>query len=165
MSSIVTTVASSDNGFDNISIIVPVVLGTIIVLLVIALAISACLFLKKRRKLCFRDIFDDQKTVLLGDKRRKTKPRQFNKKNPKPGKPKPKKKRKPREAKYHSLGRAPPRFKTDPFANVEMNNPLEDNFELEEDWSNPLFDSEKAAARDAAICIQSWYRMIRYLNV
>lgn len=159
MSDVVTT--NPSGGSENITIIVPVVLGSIILLLVIALTASACLFLKKRRKLCFREVFEDQKTVLLGDNNEQGKAWRFNKKSVQHSKLKSKKKRKLRGAKYHSLGKAPPRFKTDPFANTTMENPLDDDFELEEDWSNPLFDSEKAALCDAAICIQSWYRMIR----
>lgn len=165
MSDVVSTnPPPGDNTSENVTIIVPVVLGSVILLLVIALAASACLFLKKRRKLCFREVFEDQdqkRILLVRDDHGRGKPWRVKKKPLKSSKPKAKKRRKSRGAKYHSLGRAPQRFKTDPFANVVMENPLGDDFELEEDWSNPLFDSEKAALSDAAVCIQSWYRMIR----
>ena len=152
--------AGSSTTSEIITIIVPVVLGSIIVLLVIALVVSACLFLKKRRKLCFGETFEDQKPILSSDNKAQDKVWPFKKKA---AKPKPKKRKKHEKGKYRSLGRAPPRFKTDPFAKGLMENPLADDFDQEEDWTNPLFDTEKAAVRDAVICIQSWYRMIRYI--
>ncbi|XP_064394843.1 low density lipoprotein receptor adapter protein 1-like isoform X2 [Halichondria panicea] len=158
MSDLTTNPTAGSSTPENITIIVPVVLGSIIVLLVVALVVSACLFLKKRRKLCFGETFEDEKPILSSDNKAQDKVWPFKNK---PAKPKPKKKKKHEKGKYHSLGRAPPRFKSDPFAKSSMVNPLADDFDQEEDWTNPLFDTEKAAVHDAVICIQSWYRMIR----
>ena len=162
-----TSTPADSGGSDSpvtITITVSVVLGSIIVLLVVALVVSACLFLKKRRKLCFRErYYDDVKPILQGDKEHGAKAGKkgwpFEKKKKKPTKQKNKKRKS--KAKYHSLGRAPRFPKSDPFANVFLENPLADHDDFEEDWSNPLFDTEQAALRDAAITIQSWYRMVR----
>jgi hypothetical protein len=52
---------------------------------------------------------------------------------------------------------------TDPFAK-QFSDPLQmvqhNNFDLSE-WDNPLFDTRAAMQRDAAITIQSWWRMAR----
>ncbi len=162
MSDLTTNPTAGSSTPENITIIVPVVLGSIIVLLVVALVVSACLFLKKRRKLCFGETFEDEKPILSSDNKAQDKVWPFKNK---PAKPKPKKKKKHEKGKYHSLGRAPPRFKSDPFAKSSMVNPLADDFDQEEDWTNPLFDTEKAAVHDAVICIQSWYRMIKYYGI
>lgn len=43
----------------------------------------------------------------------------------------------------------------------EVQNPLVGAEELEEDFTNPVFDAEAARYRDAATTIQCWWRMLK----
>ena len=76
-------------------------------------------------------------------------------------KPRRKARRNKKKTKYHSLGKAPRFPKSDPFTNKFLENPLIADDEFDMDWTNPAFDREGAMKYDAAIIIQSWYRMIR----
>lgn len=151
---------------NSINIAVPVVLVGIILILLVALALSALLFLKKRRKLCFKERFDDVKPFLRTDKQLESRASKagwlYQNKNQRSALKK--KKNKKSKVKYQSLGKTPKFPKSDPFANKFLENPLvtEDDFDV--DWTNPAFDTAQAQVRDAAITIQCWYRMIRWVS-
>ena len=150
-----------------INIAVPVVLVGIILILLVALALSALLFLKKRRKLCFKERYDDVKPFLRTDEQLESRASkagwfyQYKKQKKSAGKTNKKKNSKVR---YHSIGKTPRFPKSDPFANKFLENPMVNEDDFDEDWTNPAFDSAHAQVRDAAVTIQCWYRMIRWVG-
>ncbi len=136
--------------------VVVIILASILVILVVVFFLASLIFLKKRRILCFkRDDSvkpyartDHQLEVGYGGARGK--------------KPKGKRFSPLRSNEYQRLGgRSPSDPKHDPFANALLANPMVDEEELNMDWSNPTFDTEKSQQYDAAITLQSWYRMRR----
>lgn len=150
---------------NSINIAVPVILGAIVLILIVALLLSALLFCRKRGKLCFKVRYDDVKPFLRTDKQLDSEAQKrgffYQKLKQKPLK-KRQKKKKNSKVKYHSIGKAPRFPRSDPFAKKFLENPMIDDDDFDVDWSNPAFDMAQAQARDAAIMVQSWYRMVRY---
>lgn len=144
--------------------IVVVVLGSVLLLLFVLFLLMGFILLKKKRRLCFRRTDGVPRPFVVPDKtleERFKKAKAFSKGAPRVGeKAKPGKTKK----KYSRLAESPDLHEPrgDPFAHNYLENPLVDDEEIVgEDWSNPVFDHEKSKNRDAAICIQSWFRMIR----
>ena len=50
----------------------------------------------------------------------------------------------------------------DPFNPDMLDNPMADD-DFDTDWSNPAFDAGRSQVYDAAVTIQTWYRMIRFV--
>lgn len=118
-----------------------VILGIVIVLLFGVVAIGFCLFLRKRELLCFKlsrttrkNYSDTEYSYLYERQEERVRPRR------------------------RFLNRESQVKHPDPFTKRFSEIPLD--IDLEDDlvhWDNPLFDRKK----DAAITIQSWWRMIR----
>ena len=142
--------------------IVVIVLGSVLVFLILLFLFLVCVLLRKRRALCFRNRDDEERPFILPDKTleeryaKKRKEAQAQKKRAG-------KKAKGKQMKYSRLGQSPAlrRPSGDPFAHNYLENPMLEAEEMNEDWSNPVFDAERSRNRDAAVCIQSWYRMVR----
>ena len=148
----------------DVTYIVVIVLASVVVFLVATIGVVALALVYRRRLLCFKRELDQARLLQsdlerYGPVRKKHKRKQsklFDRKNPKR-----KARRNKKRVKYHSLGKAPRFPKSDPFTNKFLENPLIADDEFDMDWSNPAFDREAAMKYDAAITIQSWYRMIR----
>lgn len=142
--------------------IIVIVLGSVLVLLLLVFLCLLCVFLRKRRALCFRNRGrEDHKPFVLPDKALLER---YGRKKPKKASPgKAGNKAKGKQLKYSRLGQSPAlrRPRGDPFAHNYLENPMLDEEGINEDWSNPVFDAERSRNRDAAVCIQSWFRMIR----
>lgn len=138
--------------------IVLIVLVSVLVLLLLVFLTLVCVFLRKRRALCFRDRNDDEKPFVLPDKTLQERHRKKRREAPAMGKG-----GKKAKSKHLRLGESPAlrRPRGDPFAHNYLENPMLDGEEMNVDWSNPVFDAERSRNRDAAICIQSWFRMVR----
>lgn len=138
--------------------IVLIVLVSVLVLLLLVFLILVCVFLRKRRALCFRDRSDDEKPFVLPDKTLQERYKKKRKEAPAKGKG-----GKKAKGKHLRLGESPAlrRPRGDPFAHNYLENPMLDGEEMNMDWSNPVFDAERSRNRDAAVCIQSWFRMVR----
>lgn len=144
--------------------IVAIVLGSILVLLLVAFLFTSLVVLKTKRLLCFkRNAY--QRPFLHSDKelqRRKKGPKKstrvpFSKRDTKSGSP-----AKGRKSKhYQSIGRAVKFPMRDPFANKLLENPMVSMDDFDMDWTNPAFDETRALKFDATVAIQSWYRMVR----
>ena len=143
--------------------IIVIVLGVVLVLLLLVFLCFICVFLRKRRALCFRDREDEEKPFILPDKTLEERYKKCRESSGKREKKKGGKKAKGKQLKYSRLGQSPHlrRPRGDPFAHNYLENPMLDTEEMNVDWSNPVFDAERSRNRDAAICIQSWFRMIR----
>lgn len=141
--------------------IVVIVLGAVLTLLILLFLFLVCVLLRKRRALCFRNRGDEERPFILPDKtleeRYAKKRREAQAEKKRGGK-----KRKGKQP-YSRLGQSPDlrRPSGDPFAHNYLDNPMLEAEEMDEDWSNPVFDAERSEKRDATICIQSWYRMVR----
>lgn len=138
--------------------IVLIVLVSVLILLLLVFLVLTCVFLRKRRALCFRDRDDEEKPFVLPDKMLLE--RHGKKRREAPAVGKGGKKAKGRRLR---LGESPNlrRPQGDPFAHNYLENPMLDGEEMNVDWSNPVFDAERSRNRDAAVCIQSWFRMVR----
>ena len=139
--------------------IIVIVLGSVLVVLLVLFLCLLLIFLKKRRALCFRARGYGDKPFVLPDK---TLEERYGKKR-RGGSPAKGGKGKGKQLKYSRLRPSPAlqRPRGDPFAHNYLENPMLDDEGMDEDWSNPVFDAARSRNRDAAICIQSWYRMIR----
>ena len=149
------------------SYIIVIVLVSIVLILLVTIVVAALVLVYRRRMWCFKRRLD-QARLLQSDlerygpvrkkkryKRNRIFERKRQKRNPRKHKNK---------SKYQSLGKAPRFSKSDPFTNKFLENPLIADDEFDMDWTNPAFDSEGAIMYDAAITIQSWYRMVRYVT-
>ena len=147
--------------------IVVLVLGSVLLLLVGVFLALLCLVMKRRRLLCFRREDRDHEPFILPDKKMEERrgKRGLNKEGL-GDKKKPKTKGGAKVRSKARPGGSPGLRKPrgDPFAHNYLSNPLVEEEEMNTDWSNPVFDIEKSRSRDAAMSIQSWYRMIRYCN-
>lgn len=145
----------------GITYITVIVLVSVVVILVATIGVVAFALVYRRRLLCFKRRLDQNRLLQsdlerYGPVRKKHKQKQsklFDRKKAK--------RKARRNKKYHSLGKAPRFPKSDPFTNKFLENPLIADDEFDMDWTNPAFDREAAQRYDAAIIIQSWYRMIR----
>lgn len=148
--------------------IIVIVLASILLLLLLIFAVAVCIFIKKRRMLCFKKADPAAKPFLVTDQQLEAgfKGKRMQKAKPfSPGrKPKPagnkKKSKGDKSSNYRYEPLRSPR-KKDPFADGFLDNPLIDEEEFNVDWSNPAFDSERSRRYDAAVVIQTWFRMIR----
>ena len=129
--------------------IVIIVLACILVAMVAAFTVVMVIFTKKRRMLCFKE---DMATPFERDPRYRyqKKRKEVRKKNEKVHK----------GPRYQHLPRSPKFRKHE---SQPLQNPLLEDDDYNQDWSNPVFDMEGAQLFDAAVSIQSWYRMIRYV--
>lgn len=148
--------------------IVVIVLGSVLLLLLLVFLLLVCLLARRRRILCFRRKDREHKPFVLPDKKlveRYGQKQAQGKAGARGGRgrEKPKGKGGGKAKGKLRLGESPDLRKPrgDPFAHNYLENPLIDDEEMNVDWSNPVFDVEKSRSRDAAITIQSWYRMIR----
>jgi len=147
--------------------IIVIVLASILLLLLLIFAVAVCIFIKKRRMLCFKKdlaakpflVTDQQlEAGFKGKRTQKAKPFSPGRK-PKPAGNK-RKSKGDKSSNYRYEPLRSPR-KKDPFADGLLDNPLVDEDEFNVDWSNPAFDSERSRRYDAAVVIQTWFRMIR----
>ena len=146
-------------------IIVTIALTFLMVLLLVFLLSTSLLVIRKKRPLCFSQDHGVRPFLLTntmrdGDWKKKSMLPPFRKKDKK-------RKRKAKGNKnqsYPSLIR-PSKFpRRDPFASIFLENPMVDMDDFDLDWTNLVFDNESAQNNDAAIKIQPWYRMIRYIT-
>ena len=136
-----------------------IVLGSVLALLLFAFAATSVVLLRKKRLLCFRHA-GYTRPFLHSDldfPRRRGKSRipldwRHGKKN----------KKKKKTQHYQSFSKGLKFPKRDIFARNFLENPMVDTDELDADWTNPAFDEAAAYIHDAAVSVQSWYRMIRY---
>lgn len=148
----------------EVEYIIIISLCAVLALLMLMFAAALLVLLKKRRLFCFKrnaaarpfaipDHRIEAGLIAQGAKRRS-----FFRANPARHK-------KPKKSKllYEPLiGQSPSTARRNPFANSTLENPMVDAEELHrEDWTNPAFDKERASRYDAAVVIQSWYRMNR----
>lgn len=145
--------------------IIAIALGSVLVALLLVFLCLLCVFFRKKRVFCFRRRGGDEegRPFVLTDKileeRYGKKKRRRHKSRSSGGKG-----GKRKSVKYSRIGRSPDlrRPRGDPFAHNYLENPMADDVDgMGEDWSNPVFDAERSQQRDAAICIQSWFRMVR----
>ena len=149
----------------NTEYIIAIALGSVLVTLLLVFMCLLCVFLRKKRALCFHDhrgYEQQQRPFVIPDK---TLEERYGKKQRrrKGGSPEKGAKRKP--VQFSRIGQQSPNLRQprgDPFAHNYLEDPMLDEEAMGEDWSNPLFDAERSQKRDAAIHIQSWFRMIRY---
>lgn len=139
----------------DIGIIIVIALGSILVVLLLLFMLTSFVVMRKKRLLCFKRN-EYHRPFRLVDREpgrhwRKSRQRAHGNKNAKKG-----------DYKYQSISRALRFPKRDPFASSYLENPMVDMEELNTDWTNPAFDKRQGQKFDAAIAIQSWYRMIRY---
>ena len=118
-------------------------LGLVALLLIIAMVCILIIYLKKRRLLCFNDKIkrrkEDEEKLLY----------KYSGQNVK--------------KKRRRIGHGESTKFSDPFAN-KFNDPVNmEDFHNgdDQDWNNPLFDVQAAKRKDAAITIQTWWRMAR----
>ena len=142
--------------------IIAIALGSVLVSLLLVFLCLLCVFLKKKRALCFRSADGGAKPFVLPDKVLEERYGWGKAKNRSPGKKKGGA-AKGKQVKYSRLGQSPAlrRPNVDPFAHNYLENPMLEEEGLGEDWANPVFDAERSRQRDAVVCIQSWFRMIR----
>ena len=123
------------------------ILASAAVLLTMVFIAVACLFLKRRRMLCWKS-----------QRKRPKNPTEppteemyglYTASRPKKRKSKLKKRNFTAEKREFS----------DPFIN-RFSNPFEYEDYNIQDWENPLFDMDEARKREAIIRIQSWWRMV-----
>lgn len=147
--------------------IIVIVLASILLLLLLVFVVAVCIFTKRRRLLCFKTdqaarpflVTDQQLEARFQGKRNQRDSAFSHKRKSKPAARKKKKsKGNKREFRYEPL--QSPR-KKDPFADGSLGNPLIDEEEFDEDWSNPAFDAERARLYDSSVVIQTWFRMVR----
>ena len=140
--------------------IIVIVLGSVLVLLLLLFLVLLCVFLRKKRALCFRGRGEGGRPFVLPDKKLEER---YGKKRKRTSPGKGGKAPKGKQLKYSRLGQSPAlrRPRGDPFAHNYLDNPMLDEEDMNEDWSNPVFDAARSRNRDAAVCIQSWFRMIR----
>ena len=147
----------------NTEYIVAIALGSVLVALLLIFLCLLCVFLRKKRALCFRD---EERPFVLPDKKLEERyrggGRGRRRKERSPGKGGAGK-AKGKQVRYSRLGQSPAlrRPRGDPFAHNYLENPMLDDEGMGEDWTNPVFDSDRSRKRDAVISIQSWFRMIR----
>lgn len=140
--------------------IIVIILASILVVLLVVFCLASLIFVKKRQILCFKRgsaakpyIRADQQLQAGYGLVEEIKPKSRRVSGLKKGK----------RGDYQRLeGRPPSASKRDPFANELLQNPLVHEEELTGDWSNPAFDTERSQLYDAAVTLQSWYRMRRY---
>lgn len=155
----------------DLEFIIVIILGGIVILLILVFLIAMLIFMKKRRMMCFgRDAA--AKPFVVTDKqleagwrgRQRQKSRPFSQARPSHAKPKGKRgKRGKVGGRYTPLRGSPAAPKKDPFAKGFLENPMVDDEELDVDWTNPAFDENRARLYDAAVSIQCWYRMVRWV--
>ena len=140
-----------------VEFIIVIVLGSVLLLLVGFFVTAILFFAKKRRVLCFRRRDAIAEPFLLTDQQLEAAyPREFVKKPKKINRPFSRPKNRLR---YERITGDP--SKKDPFLGRTLENPMIDDEELDTDWTNPAFDAERSHFFDAAVIIQSWYRMVR----
>lgn len=125
-------------------IVAIVVLGIFFLLVIAVLLLACCLFMRRRELLCFR--------VKNRNRGSRSESRIFEYEGSKP-------------RRRRRLTGQPSREFKDPFA-TQFTDPLMMDEELEDlnlASTNPLFDAQGARKKDAAITIQAWWRMTRYL--
>ena len=149
----------------NTEYIIVISLGSVLVTLLLVFLCLLCVFIRKKRALCFRSRRGDEvRPFVIPDKilEERYAKKQRRRKRGTPGKgAKGKPIKHSRRVGQHSPDLRQPTG--DPFAHNYLENPmLEEVDGMGEDWSNPLFDAERSEQRDAAIHIQSWFRMIRW---
>ena len=144
--------------------IIVIVLASILLLLLLIFAVAVCVFAKKRRMLCFkRDLaakpflVTDQQLEAGYKGKQKQRGKAFSRAKPAGNK---RKSKGDKSSNYRYEPLRSPR-KKDPFADGILDNPLIEEDEFDVDWSNPTFDSERSRRYDAAVIIQTWFRMIR----
>lgn len=139
----------------EVGLIIAIVLGSILVLLLVAFLLSLLVVLRTKHLLCFKKNAY-HRPFLHSDRERKrglkkkTRPPFISSRGPAKGK-----------EYYQSIGRAVKFPKRDPFASKFLENPMVSMEDFDMDWSNPAFDETRALKYDAAVAIQSWYRMVR----
>ena len=141
--------------------IVVIVLASVLLLLVVVFVVVMLLLAKKRRAFCFRRRDETAEPFLLTDKELEAAyPQEFVRKPKKISRPFSRPKNRLR---YERITGDP--SKKDPFVGKTLENPMIDDEELDMDWTNPAFDAERSNFFDAAVVIQSWYRMARWVDV
>lgn len=149
----------------EVEYIIIISLCAVLVLLMLMFAAALLVLLKKRRLWCFKRnaaarpfaIPDHRIEAGLIAQGARAKRRSLFRANPA-------RQKKPKKSKllYEPLGQSPSTARKNPFANSTLENPMVDAEELyKEDWTNPAFDKERASRFDAAVVIQSWFRMSR----
>lgn len=139
-------------------LIIAISLGSVLVLLLVIFLLTLVVVLKTKRLLCFkrnayhRPFLHSDRERKRGLKKKTRLPFGIKSGSPIKGK---------RSNLYQSIGRAAKFPKRDPFANKYLENPMVSMDDFDMDWSNPAFDEITALKFDAAIAIQSWYRMVR----
>lgn len=147
----------------EVEYIIIISLCAVLALLVLMFAVALLILLKKRRLLCFkrnaaaRPFAIPDHRIEAGLVSQGAKRRSIFRANPARHK-----KQKKNKLLYEPLRQSPSTSRKNPFANSTLENPMVDAEELhEEDWTNPAFDKERSNRFDAAVIIQSWYRMSR----
>lgn len=144
----------------EVSLIVVITLSSLLVLLLIIFLLALLVVLKTKRLLCFkRNVY--QRPFLYSDRELRRENNGRNSRFPF----RKKKNTRPVEARsnYQSIGRAAKFPKRDPFANKVLENPMVSMDDFDMDWTNPTFDKTRAVSFEAAVVIQSWFRMVRYV--
>ena len=150
-------------------VVAVIALGSVLVLLLVVFMLVSLVVLRQKQLLCFKRSRNGR-AFLLSDKnlerrrggfKRNSELHYARKKRKKTKQPRGKRREQTKH--YQSLGRAVKFPKRDPFASKYLENPMVDLDELDMDWSNPAFDEDTAQKFEAAVSIQSWYRMTRYL--
>lgn len=140
----------------EVSLIIVIVLASVLGLLLCIFLCAFLVVLKTKRLLCFkRNVY--RRPFLLSDRELAKRSKGSNRLQKIRG---PVKGKKP-TYNYQSIGRAVKFPKRDPFANKFLENPMVSVDDLDMDWTNPAFDETRALKFEAAIAIQSWYRMCR----
>ena len=128
------------------------ILGIVVCLLAVLMLLAICMYMRKRQFLCFKKAKKKQKRedeeILYSYDESNVVPRRRKKINEKLGE----------HRKF-----------SDPFAS-QFSDPLQMEFQEGKEydtnlWKNPLFDVRGARMKDAAITIQAWWRMIRYVRI
>lgn len=140
----------SDINNDEVVIVVPVVLGATLIVLAVSVVVFIAWYSRRKRIWCFART------------ERKTQPLPFH--TPAEIQSRLQHKRRLRGFKGnrktkldHSIKKA---LLSDQ-SEGDVQNPLVGVDELEDDFTNPVFDVEAATYLDAAINIQSWWRMLK----
>ncbi len=147
----------------GVEYVIAITLASILLVLVVVLCLAFVVFLKRKRILCFkRDGRGVDKHFARSDQQLEAAYGLARGRKPKGKNISPLKRKEKHSHQYQRLdGRPPSASPRDPFANDVLENPLVHEEELDADWSNPAFDTGRSQLYDAAITLQSWYRMRR----
>ena len=140
----------SDLNNDQIVIVVPVVLGAILIVLAVSVMVFIAWYARSKKIWCFARA------------ERKTQPLRFH--TPAEIESRLQHKRRLRGFKGSRKSRLDNSIKKALLSdqtNGDVQNPLVGVDELNDDFTNPVFDVEAARYLDAAITIQSWWRMLK----